>query len=142
MIALALLIVINLLILKMTQEPQVLVEVKQRYKKLRDHLNETKNEKYAMLKTPVPLTGMRRMKESVGYNTNKGGEIVVCLDGNANDVFHVLIHELAHCTVKEYSHSDKFWRNYIELRDMCVELGIYEQIPDRKEFCGQHIQDK
>jgi predicted metal-dependent hydrolase len=142
MIALALLIVINLLILKMTQEPQVLVEVKQRYKKLRDHLNETKNEKYAMLKTPVPLTGMRRMKESVGYNTNKGGEIVVCLDGNANDVFHVLIHELAHCTVKEYSHSDKFWKNYIELRDMCVELGIYEQIPDRKEFCGQHIQDK
>jgi hypothetical protein len=142
MIALALLIVINLLILKMTQEPGVLVEVKQRYKKLRDHLNETKNEKYAMLKTPVPLTGMRRMKESVGYNTNKGGEIVVCLDGNANDVFHVLIHELAHCTVKEYSHSDKFWKNYIELRDMCVELGIYEQIPDRKEFCGQHIQDQ
>ena len=142
MIALVLLIVINLLILKMTQEPQVLVEVKQRYKKLRDHLNETKNEKYAMLKTPVPLTGMRRMKESVGYNTNKGGEIVVCLDGNANDVFHVLIHELAHCTVKEYSHSDKFWKNYIELRDMCVEIGIYEQIPDRKEFCGQHIQDK
>jgi hypothetical protein len=142
MIALALLIVINLLILKMTQEPVVLVEVKQRYKKLRDHLNETKNEKYAMLKTPVPLTGMQRMKESVGYNTNKGGEIVVCLDGNANDVFHVLIHELAHCTVKEYSHSDKFWKNYIELRDMCVELGIYEQIPDRKEFCGQHIQDK
>ena len=142
MIALALLIVINLLILKMTQEPQVLVEVKQRYKELRDHLNETKNEKYAMLKTPVPLTGMRRMKESVGYNTNKGGEIVVCLDGNANDVFHVLIHELAHCTVKEYSHSDKFWKNYIELRDMCVELGIYEQIQDRKEICGQHIQDK
>ena len=142
MIALALLIVINLFILKLTREPQVLMEVKQRYKKLRDHLNETKNEKYAMLKTPVPLTGMQRMRESVGYNTNKGGEIVVCLDGNANDVFHVLIHELAHCTVKEYSHSDKFWRNYIELRDMCVELGIYEQIPDRKEFCGQHIQDK
>jgi hypothetical protein len=43
---------------------------------------------------------------------------------------------------KEYSHSDKFWKNYIELRDMCVDLGIYEQIPDRKEFCGQHIQDK
>src|SRR5210317_507245 len=142
MIALALLIVINLFILKMTREPSVLVEVRQRYKKLRDHIIETKNEKYAMLKTPVPLTGMQRMKESVGYNTNKGGEIVVCLDGSVNDIFHVLIHELAHCTVKEYSHSDKFWRNYIELRDMCVELGIYEQIPDRKEFCGQHIQDK
>jgi hypothetical protein len=38
MIALALLIVINLFILKMTQRTPVLVEVKQRYKKLRDHL--------------------------------------------------------------------------------------------------------
>ena len=142
MIALALLIVINLFILKMTCEPSVLVEVRQRYKKLRDHIIETKNEKYRMLTTPVPLTGMRRMKESVGYNTNKGAEIVVCLDGTVNDVFHVLIHELAHCTVKEYTHSEQFWKNYIELRDLCVELGIYKQIPERKEFCGQHIQDK
>ena len=142
MIALALLIVINLLILRLTQDPQVLVEVKQRYKKLRDHLYDTNNEKYMMLKTPVHITGMQRMKESVGCNTNKGAEIVVCLDGSVNDIFHVLIHELAHCTVKEYSHSDKFWQNYIELRDMCIELGIYEQISDRKEFCGQHIQDK
>jgi len=78
----------------------------------------------------------------VGYNTNKGAEIVVCLDGTVNDVFHVLIHELAHCTVKEYTHSDQFWKNYIELRDMCADLGIYQQIPERKEFCGQHIQDK
>ena len=142
MIALALLIVINLLILKMTREPLVLVEVRQRYNKLRDHIVETNNEKYMMLKKPVPLTGMQRMKESVGYNTNKGAEIVVCLDGTTNDIFHVLIHELAHCTVKEYSHSEAFWKNYIELRDMCVELGIYENIPEKKEFCGQHIQDK
>ena len=142
MIALALLIVINLLILKMTREPLVLVEVRQRYNKLRDHIVETNNEKYMILKKPVPLTGMQRMKESVGYNTNKGAEIVVCLDGTTNDIFHVLIHELAHCTVKEYSHSEAFWKNYIELRDMCVELGIYENIPEKKEFCGQHIQDK
>ena len=142
MIALALLIVINLLILKMTREPLVLVEVRQRYNKLRDHIVETNNEKYMMIKKPVPLTGMQRMKGSVGYNTNKGAEIVVCLDGTTNDIFHVLIHELAHCTVKEYSHSEAFWKNYIELRDMCVKLGIYEIIPEKKEFCGQHIQDK
>ena len=142
MIALALLIVINLLILKMTREPLVLVEVRQRYNKLRDHIVETNNEKYMMIKKPVPLTGMQRMKGSVGYNTNKGAEIVVCLDGTTNDIFHVLIHELTHCTVKEYSHSEAFCKNYIELRDMCVELGIYENIPEKKEFCGQHIQDK
>jgi len=142
MIALALLILINLWILQKTREPQVLIEVKQKYKALREHLMSTKNEKYSMLITPVPITGMQRMKESVGYNTNKGAEIVVCLDGDTNDIFHVLIHELAHCTVKEYSHSEKFWQNYIELRDICIQLGIYQQIPKKKEFCGQHIQDK
>ena len=142
MITLALLILINLWILQTTREPQVLVEVKQRYRTLREHIMSTKNEKYTMLTKTVPITGMKRMKETVGYNTNKGAEIVMCIDGEVNDIFHVLIHELAHCTVKEYSHSEKFWQNYIELRDMCVELGIYQQIPDKKGFCGQHIQDK
>ena len=49
---------------------------------------------------------------------------------------------LAHCTVSEYEHSPQFWENYIELRNMCIQLGIYEQIPQKTEFCGQHIQDK
>jgi len=56
--------------------------------------------------------------------------------------FTFLIHELAHCTVSEYEHSDTFWNNYIELRDMCVDLGIYDKIPVRTEFCGEHVQDK
>ena len=82
------------------------------------------------------------MNGTVGYNTNKGAEIVVCLGGTSNEIFHVLIHELAHCTVEEYSHSEQYWENYIELRDICVNLGIYEKIPERTKFCGQHIQDK
>jgi len=142
MIVLALLILANLWLLQQTQQPQELVEVKEKYKVLREHLKETKNEKYHMLYRCIPITGMKRMEGSVGSNTNKGGEIVVCLDGNTNEIFHVLIHELAHCTVKEYSHSQQFWDNYIELRNICVELGIYQQIPNKTKFCGQHIQDK
>jgi|SRR5210317_517015 predicted metal-dependent hydrolase len=142
MIVLALLILANLWLLQQTQQPRELVEVKEKYKVLREHLKETKNEKYRMLYRCIPITGMKRMEGSVGSNTNKGGEIVVCLDGNTNEIFHVLIHELAHCTVKEYSHSQQFWDNYIELRNICVELGIYQQIPNKTKFCGQHIQDK
>jgi predicted metal-dependent hydrolase len=82
------------------------------------------------------------MNGSVGSNTNKGGEIVLCLDGKTNEIFHVLIHELAHSTVDEYSHSPEFWKKYVELRNICVHLDIYQQIPQRTEFCGQHIQDK
>ena len=142
MIALFLLMLINLFILRETREPQRLKEVKEKYRILREHLDETNNEKYSMIVRAIPITGILRMNGAVGYNTNKGGEIAICLDGESNEIFHVLIHELAHCTVKEYEHSPQFWENYIELRDMSVDLGIYEKIPIRTEFCGEHIQDK
>ncbi len=137
-----LLLLLNLLILYTTREPQRLVDVKEKYRILREHLIETNNEKFHMLKRCIPITGFLRMKGAVGYNTNKGGEIAVCLDGEVNEIFHVLIHELAHCTVTEYEHSDEYWNNYIELRNICLGLGIYDKIPVKTEFCGEHVQDK
>jgi len=142
MIPFIVLIVINLWILYQTREPQALVEVKEKYRILRKHLHETNNEKFHMITRCVPITGINGMKGTVGYNTNKGQEIALCLGGSVNDIFHVLIHELAHSSVKEYSHSENYWNNYVELRDICVKLDIYEKIPERKPFCGQHIQDK
>lgn len=142
MITFIILILINLLILSQTKEPQQLTEVKEKYRVLREHLTSNGHEKFHMLSHCIPITGYISMNGAVGYNTNKGQEIAICLDGTPNEIFHVLIHELAHCTVEEYSHSDAFWSNYIELRDMCVELGIYDKIPERTKFCGQHIQDK
>jgi hypothetical protein len=53
----------------------------------------------------------------------------------------VLLHELSHSTVEEYDHSEQFWKNFAELRDISVDLGIYQRIPKRKAFCGQFIQD-
>lgn len=142
MIAFVLLILLNVWILQQTREPQKLVEVKERYRILREHLNDTNHERFHMLVRCIPITGFLRMNGSVGYNTNKGGEIAVCLDGETNEIFHVLIHELAHCTVPEYSHSQEFWNNYIELRDICIDIGIYEKIPNKTAFCGEHVQDK
>jgi len=142
MIAFIILLIVNLVILSRVSEPQALTEVKEKYKILRQHLIDTNNEKFHKLKRHVPISGYLRMNDTVGYNTNKGQEIALCLDGTANEIFHVLIHELTHSSVEEYSHSKKFWDNYIELRDICVKLGIYKIIPERVEFCGQHIQDK
>lgn len=136
------LVLINIWILYQTREPQRLLEVKEKYNILREHLRETNHEKFHKLKRCIPITGFTYMHNTVGYNTNKGGEIGVCLDGTVNQIFHVLIHELAHCTVREYNHSKEFWDNYIELRDICVQLGIYEKIPIRTTFCGEHVQDK
>ena len=124
------------------KRPEKLNEVNEKYKTLREHLRETKNEKFHTLTQHTPITGKLWMNGAVGTNTNKGGEIVLCLDGKPNEIFHVLIHELAHCTLKEYSHSPEFWKNYEELRDICINLGIYERVTEKTEFCGQHIQDK
>ena len=142
MIALIILLLVNAFILVTTQEPRECVEVKEKDEVLRRHIIETDNQKFHMLSRCIPITGFKRMSESVGYNTNKGAEIVLCLDGSVNEIFHVLIHELAHSTVEEYSHSEEYWNNYVELRDICVNLGIYEKIPERTQFCGQHVQDK
>jgi predicted metal-dependent hydrolase len=142
MIAFIILLIVNLIILSRVKEPQALAEVKEKYRILRKHLIDTNNEKFHKLKQRVPISGFLQMNDTVGYNTNKGQEIALCLDGSANEIFHVLIHELTHSSVEEYSHSKKFWDNYIELRDICVKLGIYEIIPEKVEFCGQHIQDK
>ena len=124
------------------KRPEKLNEVNEKYKTLREHLRETKNEKFHTLTQHTPITGKLWMNGTVGTNTNKGGEIVLCLDGKPNEIFHVLIHELAHCTLKEYSHSPEFWKNYEELRDICIDIGIYERVTEKTEFCGQHIQDK
>lgn len=143
MIALLLLILVNIFILINTKQPRKLVEVLEKYEILRDHLRDNGNEGFETLRMRVPITAIEKMRgDSVGYNTNKGENITICLDGEVNEIFHVLIHELAHNTVKEYAHSDGFWKNYTDLRDLCINLGIYEKIPERTEFCGKHVQDK
>jgi len=142
MILTILLLIINVIILMNIQEPERLSEVREKYRTLREHLKETNNQEFKMLCKEIPITAHRRMNGSIGYNVSKGSDIGLCIDGEPNEIFHVLIHELAHCTVDEYSHSKDFWKKFEELRTICVSLGIYREIPQRTEFCGKHIQDK
>ncbi len=142
MIPFIVLILINIIILFQTREPRVFKEVKERYQILRSHLKKTNNEKFKVLVQPIPLTGVTRMSGTVGFNLNKGADITMCLDGNTNEIMHVLIHELTHSTVSEWDHSENFWNNYAELREICESIGIYTRLADKTKFCGQYIQDK
>ena len=143
MIAALLLIIINVFLLLNTKEPQEITEVREKYQVLREHLKETNNEEFDMLYDEVPITAHYRIsKGAVGYNTNKGNEIGLCIDGDTNEIFHVLLHELAHCTVEEYSHSKEYWEKFKKLRKISVELGIYEEIPKKTKFCNKYVQDK
>ena len=143
MIVALLLIIINVLLFVNTKEPQEITEVREKYRIIREHLIETDNKKFEMLQNEVPITAHYSIaKGAIGYNTNKGTEIGLCIDGDSNEIFHVLLHELAHSTVDEYSHSKDYWTNFKKLRDMCVQLGIYKEIPNKTKFCGKHVQDK
>jgi hypothetical protein len=137
-----LLFLIDLYILYTTREPKVLREVKERYEILRRHL--VRENKFPNIHDRIPISAFYKdTGNGIGYNSNKGYEIGLCLGNEEpNEVFHVLLHELAHCTVSEYDHTAQFWKNYMALREDAVRLGVYEKIPDRKPFCGQHIQDK
>jgi len=143
MIITLLLLIINIIIFINVKEPQKLTEVRERYRILREHLKENGNKEFEMLCKQIPITAHYTIKNGyIGYNVNKGESIGLCIQGEPNEIFHVLLHELAHCTVENYSHNKEFWDNFKKLRKICVSLGIYEEIPKLTKFCGKHIQDK
>jgi hypothetical protein len=133
---------IVLAILATTRDPPVFVQVKERYRKFREYIaNNNVPQKFKVLTKQIVLIGYIKKKNELGYNTNKGYEIGLCLDGTVNQVFHVLLHELAHSTVTQYSHNDTFWQNFKELRELANSIGLYTPIPSSEAFCGKYIRD-
>lgn len=125
-----------------TREPENFTKVKQNYATLREYIRTNKvPEKFKVLQNQVILIGYLKKKHELGYNTNKGYEIGLCLDGTPNQIFHVLLHELAHSTVSEYEHSTQFWQNFKELRELATQIGIYEPVNSSEKFCGKYISD-
>ena len=140
---LPILVIVNIVLWYTIQKEPVLEEVKERYRTLREHLKKTDESKFRMLHDEIPVVAYKgSFVRGVGYNTNKGQEIGLCIDGKVNHVFNVLLHELAHCTVDEYSHSDDFWGNYEELRNEAIAIGVYDNIGTLTPFCGKQIVDK
>ena len=137
-----LLVVLSVISVVTTREPKNFTEVKMRYAKLRDHIEANPVPKnFKILQKQILLIGYLKKKHELGYNTNKGYEIGLCLDGTPNQIFHVLLHELAHSTVSEYEHSTNFWQNFKELRELATKIGIYEPVNSSEKFCGKYISD-
>ena len=144
MILLLILLIILTVVSIMTtrQEPKNFTEVRKRYAILRDYVKKNPvPEKFKVLDRQILLIGYLKKKHELGYNTNKGYEIGLCLDGTVNQIFHVLLHELAHSTVSEYEHSTQFWQNFKELRELATQIGIYEPVNSSEKFCGKYISD-
>lgn len=136
------LVIINIYILLNTREPENFRVVKERYRILREHLKTHEKEEFRNLQNEIPLVAHNEQYfRTLGYNTNKGYEIGLCIDGSPNEIMHVLLHELAHSTVTEYSHSHNFWKQTDELKKIANELGIYTPINNKTRFCKAYIQD-
>jgi hypothetical protein len=137
-----LLVVLCIASIMTTHEPQNFTEVKKKYAILREHIRTNQvPEKFKILTRQILLVGYTKKKHELGYNTNKGYEICLCLDGTVNQILHVLLHELAHSTVDEYEHSTQFWQNFKELRELAVQIGIYTPVTTSEKFCGKYISD-
>lgn len=136
------LVIINIYILLNTSEPENFKVVKERYRILREHLKTHEKEEFRNLQNEIPLVAHNEQYfRTLGYNTNKGYEIGLCIDGSPNEIMHVLLHELAHSTVPEYSHSHNFWKQTDELKKISNDLGIYTPINNKTRFCKAYIQD-
>jgi hypothetical protein len=129
------------------KEPKMLTDVRERYDILLAHLRQTQqvDPRFEVLRRHEPLlTGIdstRMTNGTIGYNVNKGYEIYMCIDaeGSLDAAMHVLIHELAHMTVPEYDHSDAYWQNFKDLRELCRTLGLLIEHSEPMTYCGGQI---
>ena len=127
------------------REPPMLSEIKQKYWTILDMLRETGDPTWKGVLRPSIITGMTGWSKKngpIGSNVNKGYEIYICLDGDdVNSAVYVLIHELAHMSVPEYDHTDRFWTNFSKLKELCINNGLYT-VSGTRTYCGDTIKDE
>lgn len=125
-------------VVSLIEDPPMLKEVKKRYKIIQEGLPQEDRWKLICNKKAI-ITGTDRHSGIVGSNVNKGYEIYICLDGDdIESAMYVFLHELAHLTVTEYDHTQKFWDNFRDLRTICHSLGVYSPV-DTKMYCGEKV---
>lgn len=139
---LIILLVVLIFILVTNTEDPLLSELKRRYEILLEKLPSTKE--FDILRENRAIITAKEEKAADGniaYNVNKGYEIYICLDGRKiNAAMYVLLHELAHITVEEYDHSERFWSNFKTLREHAAQIGVYTPEAEM-EYCGEIIKD-
>ncbi len=139
-ILIILLLAVLAFILFTNQEDPLLTELKRRYEIL---LKELPPDFDILRENRAILTAKEEKATdgNIAYNVNKGYEIYICLDGRKiNAAMYVLLHELAHITVEEYDHSERFWANFKKLREEAARIGVYTP-ESEMEYCGQTIRD-
>lgn len=128
-------------LVSLTEDPPMLTEIKRRYKLIQGGLPQEDRWKLICKRNAI-ITGTAKTSGIVGSNVNKGYEIYICLDGDdIESAMYVFLHELAHLTVSEYDHTQKFWDNFRDLRTICHTIGVYTPV-GVKQYCGEEVKDE
>lgn len=145
LVALGLALGLALVLMFWCRDPPLLVKIKARYEKLLRAVRTDPDldPRWEPVKRRVILTAMNgwsKAKGAIAFNVNKGYEIYLCMDGqDVNTAMHVLIHELTHSTVREYEHSDDFWKNFKDFKKYCAAVGVYAP-GEVGPYCGENIR--
>jgi hypothetical protein len=125
-------------------EPKLLTDIKERYRAILGAIKKSGDPTWDGCMRESIITGMVDWSKNsgpIGSNVNKGYEIYICLDGSdVNSAVYVLIHELAHMSVPEYDHTEKYWENFKKLKEFCVQNELYSPQGARM-YCGDDIKD-
>lgn len=92
---------------------------------------------------------LRHTEERAGYSENKGEVVGLCLSDMAskeqskyeNELFYVLLHELAHIGTAEYGHTDEFWALFETLRGYAKDADLLEPVTAHSEVCGEKLRN-
>jgi hypothetical protein len=138
------LFVVLVYIVYINREPEMLSQLKYKYWVLIDILKRTGDPLWKPVCKPSIITGMMdwdKTKGPIGSNVNKGYEIYICLDGtDVNSAMYILLHELAHMSVPEYDHTEKFWEHFEKLKKIAIDSGVY--YPNgKRQYCGDEVKD-
>ena len=90
-----------------------------------------------------------KYEKEAAYSINKGERIGICLRDkktgeieNENEMFFVLIHELAHIMTDAYKHNQQFWKNMSLLIENAIEAKLYNYVNYKSKptmYCGHLI---
>ena len=134
-----------------TPEQQVTLNIlKDRIHKLLAYLEMHDDPMLATLKTRLRARPPKLVHTSdrAGFSQNKGEIVGICLTEAAdknnsseyiNNLFYVLIHELAHIGAEEYGHTDKFWVLFSSLRQHAQDANLLSIVDRDSAVCGQPL---
>jgi predicted metal-dependent hydrolase len=135
-------------------EISAIEELEQRNRVLLKHLQTSANDpamERLVHKYQTRSPKLTNSLEKTGYTINKGESIGVCLK-DVNEVrnnktkseimdqlYFVVLHELAHVCTVSWGHTQEFWENFRKLRKHAFEAGVWKAISDDSMICGERL---